>query len=174
MIYSLALGFLLVCSVAAADPPVESGIVMRGEVPIALFYVDDSGTRSVVYGADMVEYCLGTIDFDIWQYKDNYLPVDEVVATLEKGEEIRTSVWPFAVFDCDLFLNVPPLATGTTSVVITDNNLYGTETDRANAWSLSAHGFLFDAMDDEWGFQHNYHCVWKGDRIKCHSKIRLR
>lgn len=174
MMFSLGIGFLLVCSLGAADPPEESGIVMRGDAPMALFYIDDSGTKSVVYGADIVEYCLGTVDFDIWQYKDKYLPIDDVVATLMKGEEIRTSVWPFGVFDCNLFLSVPPLAVGTSKLVLTDNNLYALETNRANSWSLSAHGILLDAMDDEWGFQHNFHCVWKDDRIKCQSKIRLR
>ena len=175
VVLSCVLGLFFVAAFAVADPPEASGIVLRGDDTWALVYFDDSGTKLVVYGADMVEYCQGIVDFDIWQYADKYLPIDEVVATITKGDGVRTTVWPFAVFDCNLFLNVPPLATGPSDVVYTDNNFYWDESDRAMSWNLSAHGVLTNSESEEFIFQHNLHCTMKGESpAKCHSKIRLR
>jgi hypothetical protein len=171
---SLLVGVLLIPVLATADPPDESGIVMRGSDPVAYFFVDDTGTKSVVYGADMYEFCQDIIDFDLWQYQDMHLPVDDVVVTRTWNDAAQTTVWPFGVFDCSLFQSVPPLASGEAKVLYTDNNLYGAETNRTNSWSISAHGVLLDAADEEYIFQHNFHCIWKDDRFKCHSKIRLR
>ena len=170
----LFMSLLLVPALVVADPPTESGIVYRGQATWGMYYANDDGTRLVVYGFDPVEYCQSIFDFDVLSFQGMQLPVDDVAVVVAKGEEIRTTVWPFGDFNCALFEIVPPLAGGTSRVVSTDNNYYGVPTERTNSWSLSAHGVLLDASGDEYGFQHNYHCTWKDDRLNCHSKIRLR
>jgi hypothetical protein len=107
------------------------------------------------------------------------LPHDSIIVDLFKGDDVRTYVYPFTPFDCNLILNVPPLAYGTSDVVWTDNNLFGEDTNRANSWNVSAHGVLTDGNGEEYVFQHNLHCTWIGyydddATTKCHSKIRLR
>ena len=175
IVLSLIVGIFLVPASALADPPEESGIVIRYGVPTGVFFNGNFGTRMVTYGGDPIKACEETPQvFDLWYAQDVLLPVDEVVFSLFKGPNVRTQVWPFAGFNCDLILTVPPLAEGTSTVVWTDNNLWGSETDRANSWNVSAHGVLYDALGEDYVFQHNLHCTWKGDSIKCHSKIRLR
>jgi hypothetical protein len=172
-------GLFLLPAFAAADPPAESGIVIRMDVGAGAVFYGNNGTRMVIYGVDPIEFCVGVWDPDTWTDQMNLLPHDEIIVDLFKGDDVRTWVYPFADFDCALILNVPPLATGTSDVVWTDNNLYGEDTNRANSWNVSAHGVLTDENGEEYVFQHNLHCTWIGyydddATTKCHSKIRLR
>jgi hypothetical protein len=125
-----------------------------------------------------VAWCQGSGVFDEWSYQSNLLPTDDIIKDLTKGDSVQTSVWPFGSFECYLFENVPPLATGTSDAVSTDNNLFGENVNRANSWNFSAHGVLYDAAGEDYIFQHNTHCTWKDysdfSTARCHNKIRLR
>jgi hypothetical protein len=58
---------------------------------------------------------------------------------------MRTTVWDFLDFDCDLFTTVPPVASGVADLIITDNAYLGVGPDDnfANSWQFHAKGILY-------------------------------
>ena len=108
-----------------ADPPPSSGsIVIRTETNIAWTYVDFQRGVRVVYGTNIVEWCNNTNTWDVVRLLEIDVPEDSNrLIDLVQGDEVTTSVWPFTAFDCSLFTTVTPLATGTTDLIITDNDL---------------------------------------------------
>jgi len=124
-----------------ANAPDASGIIVRDDVPFAVTWIDPKAGTLVVIGADIFEFCGGTINFDIVPFQDAILPDGRIVEVVQ-GSDMRTSVWPFATFDCDLFTTVTPLATGMSDLVYTDNDLLGSVVNNANAWGFLAQGSL--------------------------------
>ena len=93
---------------------------------------------------------------------------------------MRTSVWPFTDFDCALFLNVPPLATGLASFVQNDTDLFpGLNPDRYNMNSVafSAHGALYAPTGEKRQFSMVWRLMWDGidfpSSYKGFTKIHL-
>lgn len=126
------------------NAPDASGIVVRDEFPVAFTWVDTKAGTRVTIGVDVFEFCAGIINFDFVPYQDVLLPEDRPLLTLGLGDDMRTTVWPFLDFDCDLFTTVTPLAHGVSDLVHTDNDLFGAQPDdnNANAWGFMAHGIL--------------------------------
>ena len=126
-----------------ANAPEQSGIVERGDGVWAWSWPDPKTGLRVVFGADMTEFCGGIIDFDEVHWADKVLPnEDERIVSLDVSRDIRTSVWPFLDFDCALFTSVDPLASGTSTLKRTDNDLTGTPGANTNTWGFMAHGTL--------------------------------
>ncbi len=151
-----------------AEPPAQSGVVIRGEGTIGFYYADVKRGYIVVYGWDLFAECQGDPDYEIslWDYQFNDPPPDGVFHRLLKGD-VATSVWGIeaAYNPCAHW----PIATGTSSVV---SNLNG-----KNVANLSAHGVLTDPLDGEtMVFISNLHCVVDDYEMcvdKFHAKIVL-
>jgi len=155
-------------------------IVMRSEVTFAVFYVDPETGRSAVHGADIVEFCQGTIDFDLVDLQRIDVPEDaNRVNDILQGDDVTTSVWPFTTFDCGLFTTVTPLATGTADVVLTDNDVFvflNPESTNSNAFGFRARGALADSDGDKVQFSGHCNCVWDGNDIetlRCNDKVNV-
>lgn len=124
------------------NAPPFSGIIERSEIPTAFTWIDFKSGLRVIVGADMDEFCAGTINFDLVWYQDIYNPT----RLLGQGQgEVQTTVWDFLEFDCALFTTVPPVASGVAHFINTDNDFDGVGEDDnfANAWTLRANGTLY-------------------------------
>lgn len=122
--------------------PSESGVVLRGETGWALGVTDFESGLQLILGADIVEYCNGIIDFDVVSFMDVWVN-DRPLLSKVHGEDVRTTVWPFTDFDCELFTTVDPVASGVSDVINTDNDVFGVgDGNNGNAWGFSAHGIL--------------------------------
>jgi hypothetical protein len=144
-LFFVAVGFF---ATALADPPENSGVVSRGVYQGAWVDIDtDSGLLSVL-GVDIFQWCTDGAPFEFISYSDKQVQNELRIVTLEKAE-LTASVWPFTVFDCDLFTTVPPLATGLASYQLHDNDLFGPvfceEKNNANAFGRKAKGTLYTA-----------------------------
>jgi hypothetical protein len=146
----LTLLLVAVAVPAQADPPDQSGVVMRGDDILAVFSVDEKAGLSAVLGGEVAVFCAGIIDFDVIPFQRVDVPEDvNRVIDLFKGE-VRTEVYDvtfdvFSGFPCDLFEGVEPLATGMSRVVLTgsDVNAFDNPDNRnRNAFGWQAHGKL--------------------------------
>jgi hypothetical protein len=158
LIISLALFVVVSCDQQPVEPPADqfadaptfkiedappfSGIVERLGLPDGATWVDDKSGLRLIIGFDVVEYCGGTEDFDLVWYQDLYR--NNGWQGLGQGEDMRTSVWPFLAWDCDMFTTVSPVASGLADLIVNDNAWSGFDPDknRANSWGKSVHGHL--------------------------------
>ena len=152
---------------ASSNPPATSGpIVIRFDDAFAMFDVDTNAGISSILGADPNEFCIGIIDFDTVSFMDVDVPEDANRISEKLSGHVRASVWPFTVFDCNLFLTVPPLATGMAKVKGTDNDLVvflNPDNVNANAFGYNAHGKLFDQSGSAKQFSLVFRGVWDGN-----------
>ncbi len=167
-------------SLAKGPPPTSGPIVIRSQTLFAVFFVDLDKGISASIGADPVEFCSGIIDFDIVELQEISVPEDaNRLIDLVKGSNVTASVWPFTTFDCDLFANTTPLATGTVKLVNTDNDLLiflNPDHKNSNAFGFTAQGRLNRPDGTKASFNAVSKCVWDGDDIaslKCVEKINL-
>jgi hypothetical protein len=159
----------------AANPPAESGIVVRDDLPIAGTWIDVKAELRVVVGADMLEFCAGIIDFDLVPHHMVFLPGGRDVF-LYKGP-MYTTVWPFLDFDCDLFTTVTPLAAGYADVVNTDNDPFSADANTANPYGFMAHGTLTRPSGEDALFSGHWRALWDYDLnepVVLSQKIRLK
>ena len=103
--------------IAFADPPPFSGVVERNEAAIALTFIDAKAGLRVIVGADIDEFCAGTINFDLVAVQDI---VNELVMVL-------VGMGEHDVVNRELF-----------------NDLFGSNINNANAWTWMVHGTLED------------------------------
>ena len=106
-------------------------IVFRGELAFFSSTEDFKAGLTAVYNVDMVEFCsTGNIETGaVMEFQNINIPAHEMREIMKiYGEEIPTTVWPFAVeswedpeYYCPLFLNSAPLATGTARFRLIDN-----------------------------------------------------
>jgi hypothetical protein len=170
--YALAIGALIAMAAAGpalADPPAFSGIVERGTDVFATTWVDAAAGTRIVVGADILEYCSGVVNFDSITYQDAV--INGRLNDIAWGENVTTSVWPFLAFDCNLFENIEPIATGTADWILPDNDLLVTG-DQANAWGFNVRGFL--ATPDGARARvnaHQYFVVDDGQLLSTNSRI---
>ena len=136
-----------VTCVAFADPPPFSGVVVRDEAPVALTWVDAEAGLRVVVGADLDEFCAGIDNFDLIAFQDVNLPSGRILSNMSGF--MQTTVWDFLDFDCGLFTTIDPVAAGFANLRGTDNDLFGSNINNANAWTWMVHGTL----EDPWGTQ---------------------
>ena len=133
---------------AVSGPPAQSGpYVVRFDDVYALWFIDVERNLGVIIGDDIVEFCSSGIpDFEIVSIMDVNLPNDQAaVIDIMWGQHMTASVWPFTTFNCDLFLNTPPLATGYVNFRYTDNDLYAwmhEDPKRMNSYGITANGLV--------------------------------
>jgi hypothetical protein len=138
--------------IALADPPASSGVVTRGSYDNARVDVDTNAGMLSILGVDVVQWCTDGVPFEFISYSDKLVQSGLRLNTLEKAE-LTASVWPFTVFDCELFTTVPPLATGIASYRLHDNDLFGDqfceEKNNANAFGIKANGTLYSPSGEK-------------------------
>jgi hypothetical protein len=185
----ILLAVLLVALIAAipafADPPASSGpIVVRfeldGEDGVGFFYADERKGLSVTIGVDVVADCNGTFDADLVSIQEIHVPEDaNRIISLLNGDDLTTTVWPFTEFDCGLFTTIEPVATGTSDLVLTDNDLdVGLTPDNVNwnAFGFTAHGLLTAQDGSDVHFNGVERCVWDGNNgatFSCVERINM-
>lgn len=163
---------------AIAEPPANSGVVVRGTYNNAYFDVDMKKGISVVLGADISEFCNGIEDFDVIAYSDKAVQQGLRIVTVEKSEVIA-SVWSFTEFDCGLFTTELPLATGMASMILNDNDLIGNENceekNNINVFSRKAHGTLYAPSGEARQFAMNFWGQFDcdADTFESRTKINL-
>lgn len=126
--------------IAAMSPPVQSGVVFRGEFPYGVTWVDSDAGLRIAYGFDLVTLCQGTQEFDLLSFQEPRLPLGRTVNRV-KGEG-QTTVWAFTDFDCGRFTTEAPLASGTSLLDGGSNDLFITGEDNARYFRLQARGTL--------------------------------
>lgn len=184
MILAILVCVFVATPLLAQGPPAQSGPhVFRDEAYGWWWYFTDWNRGYVAFvGRDIVAFCNGEVVGSWWTYQDNYPPAEEgLLITVTKGDDVITSVWPAAIWDyfdpCEYILNNPPLAEGTSDVVLTDNDIYAWAYDhtRKNAYGLSAHGVLTAPDGERMIFNGHFRCVYDGDTDtqKCNAKIVL-
>ena len=163
---------LLVALIAAipalADPPSSSGPnVVRFEDTFAVFYSDARTGLSVTIGADVVEDCNGNFEPELVSIQEIHVPEDaNRIISILHGDDLMTTVWPFTDFNCDLFTTEEPVATGTSDLVLTDNDLLVFLTPdnvNWNAFGFTAHGLLTAQDGSDVHFNGVQRCRWDGN-----------
>lgn len=154
-----------------ADPPAQSGpVVIRYEGTVfpfgipPIFIPDMKSGMSITVGIDTIGFCNGVFDLDLLSVKEIAIPEDANRINQQVSGTVRADVWPFTVFDCDLFLTVPPLASGYVDVRGTDNDLFvflNPENNR-NAFGLTGHGKLQDMWGNTRNTSFTYRVSWDG------------
>lgn len=165
-------------------------IVWRGELAFFSSTEDFKAGLTAIYNLDMVEYCSGNYEPGVlMDIQEIYSPAhkDRVIEKIH-GEEIPTTVWPFAVEDwndpeyyCPLFLNNDPLATGTARFRFTDNDFNAPDyqdNKNVNAFGFTSEGWLYGPDGELMRFNSVYRGVWDGvdgeKLFKVTSKINLK
>ncbi|MBE0593563.1 MAG: hypothetical protein IH616_14310 [Gemmatimonadales bacterium] len=150
-----------------ANAPEQTGVVYRGSsTDFGWSFPDFKTGWQVTFGFDVVQYCNGVWDGDELYWADKLLPGDEFRdVSLNKFGEARTAVWPFTDFDCDLFATVAPLASGTSVMLLIDNDWSGSARPNTNTWGWMLHGTLAWTADDS-PAQFSFHrrLVWNKDK----------
>jgi hypothetical protein len=163
--YLLATVILLISASALSNPPPTSGPnVVRFDDFFAVNISDFEDNKQVILGADVTEFCLGTVDFDVISFMEVTNPQDEArIKQLFKGEAYA-SVWDFPEFDCDRFLSDLPLATGMARIHGNDNDLivFDRDNKNANSFGIKAHGDLWSPEQEQLKFHLVWHIVWDG------------
>lgn len=176
-----------------AGPPAQSGPnVIRGLYPNWFWYSD--GELLVIHGLDIIQNCANqTIILEEWEGKAVISPSEEGLVIAQLKGEIGTWVFPWGLlaFNPDGSLEpfgtcynalfnpeYPLLASGTSKVVVTDNNTQPLQngSNRAKAWHLSAHGFLDTHDDGQVFLSGGFNCRWSGDpadESKCRIKVMV-
>ncbi len=164
--------------IALADPPASSGphIVRYLSEPdngfYAFFIPDERTGLSAIVGADVVADCLGDpAPFDMVYIQEVDIPEDpNRISQLVTNGEATTTVWATLDFDCDYFTSVAPVASGTSNMRYTDNDVLTFLTDdnvNSNAFGLMANGTLYDSDGNTVRFSAHSRWVWDGvDTIK--------
>lgn len=130
-------------SVQSGNAPAMSGpFVIRTETAFTIQTLDFGRGLQALQGADIIEFCGGTIDFDLADLQRINNP-HGVLMDLVKGADLTTSVWPFLAFDCGLFTTTDPLAVGLSSIILNDND-FDVSGSRTNSFGWRSHGTLAD------------------------------
>ena len=152
--------------VAFADPPEQSGAnVVRWEGGGAWTFTDWDAGILVVFGANMDEFCSGTINFDVVSFMEVTIPQGpDRIKQLVKGKDVQATVWPFPFFDCYLFTTVEPIAYGTVDLIYNDNDLisWARNNKNMNAFGMNAHGnMLSTASGDALRLNFVWHAIFR-------------
>lgn len=139
--------------VASAEPPANSGVVVRDGYFFGYFNSDPDTGMSIVLGFDPNLECTVGTDWDFMHYSDKLLQGGFRVNTLEKAE-VFASVWPIMEdFDCDIFTTTTPLAEGYARRRLHDNDLLGNqfcaEKNNINSFGHKANGTLYSPLGEK-------------------------
>lgn len=182
---------VLICSVlmlavaavpAMADPPGESGAVERYDDHFWWGVEDADAGLLVFLGMDIRDWVCppfeGAPD-DVISFASVVSPTNpDRVITTAKGD-VRAYVWDLAVADAWEFCDVDPIAVGTASVVLTDNDAYAEDYEtgpNANSFGISANGKLTKGDGDTVRLSVHDRVVWDGDdqaTFRTNSQVTL-
>lgn len=160
----LVVSAFLISPVTFGEPPAESGPnVIRYESGVALFFTDPDAGAIAVFGGSVVEFCTGDFDPDLISFTEVSVPQDtDRIKRLIRGQ-VRASVWPFAAFDCNLFLTTLPTAEGMVHLRNNDNDLtsFLRDNNNINSFGWKANGAMYSPLTGE-RFQFNliYHALF--------------
>jgi len=174
---------LIVSPGLVADPPGQSGpnVFRIFSVTVGWSISDFKTGWQAIHGVDVREWCLipgctdddpnteCTAEFDVVGVQAVFLP--DAISVTFNGEEVRTWVYPFPQFDCDMFLGIDPVATGMATATSTDNSFNGTGS-RANSWGIVTTGTLQSA-DGDMRFNSLARCVASATRFDCTDHVNL-
>jgi len=121
-------------------PPVESGIVLRGERFDAWTWADSETGLRVTIGFDVLEYCANVFDFELVPFQAAFLPSDRLL--VREAGPMHAAVWGFTAFECDRFTSEQPVATGEVRFRTTDNDFSLTGRNNVNAYGVMANGVI--------------------------------
>ena len=161
----------------------ESGaMILKFEVATYfLFYDAEEGLVLSLGINDLAEVCGGGTPFDVFDYKELYLPgTDPNLRRLVrqmKGEDVGAIVWATETWPVAL-CTIDPLAVGTADVIRTDNDLYANTQDNPNAdaFGYKAHGSLLGPEGQTYRLNLVYRAIWDGvdlSSLKQIVKIQL-
>lgn len=133
-----------------------------------LLVTDAKSGLALVIGTDPVQLCQGIVNFDLVSIMDINVPTDaQRISQLIKGTDVTTSVWnydPNVGFACSNVLSEAPVATGTSNLVSTDNDLtvFLYDNKDHNAFGFNAHGKLTGPNGEPYAFSAFSRTVWDG------------
>jgi hypothetical protein len=115
-------------------------VITRGERTLGVVFQDVESGLTIFHGLDIQDYCTGVPDFDTVDFKYIQTPSEakSIIRQL-KGENLRTSIWPWSEWNCYRVDRTDPLATGLAKLVYTSN---GGRT--AYSWGYRTHGTTDD------------------------------
>jgi hypothetical protein len=173
---SIVVGALLalaaVPGVASADPPDESGFVVRSTATGGVVYADPGDRLILTTGGTAAQFCTGTMVGDALQEQFVETPTGAVVL-LGSGREADAWLYSAATFDeaCDLVQSGGSpvlLATGTVQFRINDNDLFASQT-RTNSFGDRVSGTLTALDGSSWNVTAQFRAVvLPSDDGTCH------
>ena len=133
--------------VVIASPPVQSGpYVIRYEEGTWVWIWDVENSMYAIIGFDVWDYCSGELEFDIVSIQDVMeRPIQNAINEILHGDHMTVSVWPVGSVDCDVLMNIEPIATGYVDITSTDNDYFAylqADPKRMNAFGTMGHGVV--------------------------------
>ena len=135
----------------------------------AYAFLDEENKFIVTLGIkDPSEFCSGTLNFDLFNFKDLLLPTDpnpSLRRLIRKitGEDISAYVWQFESVPADLITficNNQPKASGTVKFVSTDNDYYAGEGgNNRDSFGTKANGTLTGTDGQKYKLNLVYHAL---------------
>jgi hypothetical protein len=185
LIIGLVVALTAVMPLTWADPPEMSGpFVIRFSGTFATFWVDDDLPQLMVIGADLNEFCAKKqiIRFSTFESLDVFVPQqDGTVVDVFTMDDALAGVWPIIGAPnnvCEAWANAGgvPLASGTVDVTGTDNDLFASDEERWNAFTIRANGVLVTPAGNLVRVTSGFQCVWDGENdetFRCNEKAKL-
>jgi hypothetical protein len=157
---------LCVAAPALSDPPAQSGPrVLRYNFDTAFAFSDFDSGLQVVFGANMLEFCNGVIDFEEFTFMDVLVDEDSNRILGPGYGEVYTTVWGFPDFDCARFTTESPLAEGMITLRLNDNDVFAwqpNERSNKNSFSFRANGPMWSPTGTSMRLHFVSHTVWGG------------
>ena len=157
--------------IAFADPPLESGVVMRFDTAYGSFWADFENNTTTYFGLDLYEFCAGSQDFGIVSVMDVYMRGDGHRYKRHFSGDLFTTVWPGIAGPgavCEqIFLGTgQPIATGMAYFRFNDNDVepwLNPDRHNMNSFGFNANGTLYDfATGEPMRFMMYWHAMWDG------------
>lgn len=151
-----------------SNAPEQSGIyVIRTELEFFFWIFDYEQGLSLIAGIDVPALCNGDPNsFSIQPLQLVDLPSSSLGAVgLIQG---NTQAYVFQNIDddpsiCDYFTNNPILAQGTVEFIYTDNDFFGSQSNRRNAFGVIFHGQLYNQNNELKTLNAKLKIIWDPD-----------
>lgn len=174
---TLAAVLMTLFSAAYADPPAQSGVVVRDGDFFGTIWVDENAGLMVVFD-DVVGFCSDPgFEFTVVPFMaalvSGDFPPNEGRLVYRLRGEIMASVWPIFEFDCDTFLGQLPIADGMVTVSGNDNDLFANLNpgNNINVFKYRAHGFLYTPDGERKRLLFKYNGMWDGEDFSTFTEI---
>ena len=156
---------------AFADPPAESGVVVRYDDFYGNFWFDFDNGWSIYQGTDLYGFCAGAADFDTISIMEVFMRGDGHRYKNHYTGDLYTTVWPGIFFPDEvcaqiLFGTGQPIATGMARVVWNDNDVepwLNPDRHNMNTVGFKSNGTLYDfSTGERMNFMMYWHALWDG------------